>query len=123
MNYCDKCGGPLRDPRLDRSWHNVDGCRLCWLETYVIRQHPSWTWRGLNEQGNSTANTPATSMWLPPGARAPFFDSVTPEQERRTDETLFRAWLAYYGLVGGWVHVGSMSSGALKTAWGRSELT
>lgn len=106
MNYCDKCGGP-RYPRKS-NWMMVDDCRLCWL--YRCETNPTWgwdrqknrrwegsyDWEGREEECNSTADSPATSTWLPPGARLPFFDPMTPDQERRSDEALLEAWLMYH---------------------------
>lgn len=72
MQYCDKCGGPLRSAEDADGWFNVDGCRLCWLDaTAVDVPRGPVEWLGWDEQGNSTADSPATSTWLPPGAREP----------------------------------------------------
>ena len=112
MNYCDKCGGPLRT-LVDYYGESQTECRLCDLDFMARRasetRSGAWmrsrrTYMTHEEAANSTANTPATSRWLPDGARLPFFDPMTPEQERRSDEALLDAWMMYHGVGSGWIH-------------------
>lgn len=79
MNYCDKCGGPLRPKRF--CLLEDSPCRLCDLDRLCempFMRFPltatreaalgRW-WMTAENEANSTANTPATSRWLPPGQR------------------------------------------------------
>lgn len=72
MKWCEKCGGPVwRDPRsYEQGWNCIHGCRLCWLEEVSgVRRFGSGQWGERVADANSTDNSPATSTWLPPGAR------------------------------------------------------
>lgn len=88
MQYCDKCGGPLRrSMSVTRMMDTVKGCRLCWLALPPMFRLRPLEWRGWNEQGNSTADSPATSTWLPDGA----FEPIS-AQHRGTPPANPEAW-------------------------------
>ena len=95
MNYCDKCGGPLRT-LVDYYGDPQTECRLCDLDHMAWRaietRSGAWmrsrrTYMTHEEAANSTANTTATSRWLPDGARLPVTVMAS------TDEMALKFWL------------------------------
>lgn len=103
MQYCDKCGGPLRSNRYGE-WCNIcllldrsdDWCRHLEWHGEMIDDGVRWhgdadrmyaEWGDRQDAANSTADSPATSTWLPDGA----FEPIT-AQHRGTPPANPEAW-------------------------------